>query len=479
MDECPTPRGLGESAGFNPDFDLKQLVLDPNSNMHIWGWLVSGFLTLATCTITAHSIKQHLSHYYTPHIQRHKVRVLAYPTVYAVLAWFSYLEYKYETVIMFGAKLFESFAVYNVYMCLEAYLEPYRQKYAGQKIPISTKVFGLFKVHLNSKWGLHFRVITNVLVLQFPIWNIISSIISIITQINGVYCDGQFVTNGAYLYLVIINFTSLSIILMAMFTYLSVYSEEWHLGRICAHGMFWCVKLPIMIIFYFGDILLAGLGHWGVIGESRPHHSGGTYWPADAVKNGYYVLIICAVMAVVAILMERYYSLDPDEYARYDKETTWSSYMRAFVDGFLAFIPEFFRNVFLCGGDTVVLAKKRMDLRQNKRRLSEDERHLLQPSDMESAQPLDDEENLYASLRQRRVSMDDDNDYMGRGLNSSVPMKPLGISSSATEHEHIPTIAMPPAPRKSRLINHNDEVGAVSTTGSSHFQPHEHKPLNF
>ncbi|KAI9498573.1 organic solute transporter Ostalpha-domain-containing protein [Zychaea mexicana] len=474
MSECPTPRGLAENAGFNPDFDLKQLVLDPDSNMHIWGWLVSGFLTLAAVTLTAHSIKQHLCHYYTPSIQRHKVRVLAYPAVYSALAWFSYLQYNYETVIMFFATLFESFAVYNVYMCLEAYLEPFRQKYAGQKIPITTKVFGIFKIHLNSKWGLHFRVITKILVLQYPVWNIINSLISIITQVKGVYCDGQFVFNGAYLYLVIINFTSLCIILMAMFTYLSVFNEEWHHGRIRAHAMFWCVKAPIMIIFYCGDILLAGLGHFGVIQDSRPQHSGGTFWPADAVKNGYYVLIICAVMSLVAIFMERYYGLDPEEYARYEEDCTWSAYMHAFADGYLAFIPDFFRNVFSCGGDTVVLAKKRMDLRQNhKRRLSEDERHLLQPSDMETAQPLEDEENVYAALGQRRISMDDDDEDDGRLNASSVPLKRLGISSSAKSDDPIPTISMPPAPRKSRMINHNDPVAVVSTTGSSHFQPHE------
>lgn len=90
----------------------------------------------------------HLMHYYTLEIQRHKVRVLAYPAFYALFAWLSYLKYKYETVIMFCAKLFESFAVYNLYMCLQSYLKPYRERYAGQKIPITTKVLGILKVHL-------------------------------------------------------------------------------------------------------------------------------------------------------------------------------------------------------------------------------------------------------------------------------------------------------------------------------------------
>lgn len=49
---------------------------------------------------------------------------------------------------MFFATLFESFAVYNLYTCLQAYLAPYREEAGSAKIPITTKVFGLFTVNL-------------------------------------------------------------------------------------------------------------------------------------------------------------------------------------------------------------------------------------------------------------------------------------------------------------------------------------------
>ncbi|CDH50651.1 hypothetical protein RO3G_05574 [Lichtheimia corymbifera JMRC:FSU:9682] len=512
-EQCPTVGGLGED-GFNPDFDLKQLVLDPNSNMHIWGWLISGFLTLVTVTITAHTVKQHLGHYYTPDIQRYKVRVLAYPAIYAALAWFSYLRYKYETVIMFFAKLFESFAVYSLYMLLQSYLQPYRQKNEGQKIAVTTKVLGLVKITLKSKWGLHFRVITDICVLQFPIWNIIQSLVSIITQVKGVYCDGQFALNGAYTYLVIINFASLSLILAVLFTYLAVYNDEWKHGRIRAHGMFWCVKLPIMVIFYFGDLLLAALSHFDFIHDEAPKHSGGTFWPAAAIKNGYYVLLICAVMAIVALLMDRFFGLDPQEYILDDEEaTSWRAYILAFVDGYLSFVPEFFKNVFLCGGDTVLLAKKRMHLRkkqQHARRLSDDEHHLLTPDahDLETAQVLEDPypelSEPPTALRQRRVSVDEGQEaarslWHGQVSSSSaspafnssaVPLKPLGtfqdeqepssrdISTTSTttrndEPPPIPALALPPPPKQSRVLNHNDEPSEEAIAKSAHFQPHD------
>lgn len=115
-----------------------------SENAHVWCWIVAGFLVLVTIAMISHTINKHLHHYCTPQIQRHKVRVIAYPAAYAILAWLSYYKYEYETVILFFARLFESFAVYNLYMCLQSYLQPYRDKYEGVKMPISTKVFGFF-----------------------------------------------------------------------------------------------------------------------------------------------------------------------------------------------------------------------------------------------------------------------------------------------------------------------------------------------
>ncbi|KAG0168033.1 hypothetical protein DFQ28_004232 [Apophysomyces sp. BC1034] len=503
-EHCPTTGGLGEN-GFNPDFDLKQLVLDPGSTMHVWGWLASSFLTLVTATIAGHVITEHLQHYYTPGIQRHKVRVLAYPPAYALLAWLSYLRYNYETVIMFFARLMESFAVYNLYVCLQAYLEPYREQNAGLKVPITTKVLGFYNFKLQSKWGLHFRVIVDILVLQFPVWNILQSLISIIAQIKGVYCDGQFNPKGAYLYLAAINFTSLSIILMALFTYLAVFDEEWKHGNIRAHGMFWCIKGPIMFIFYVGDILLAILTYAGVIHEKEPSRPGGTHWTAAAVKNGYYVLLICAVMASVAVMMGRYFGLDHKEMVM-DDDDARLSYGEAFADGYLAFIPNFFRDVFMCGGDTVVLAKKRRDLRKRQRRLSEEERNLLMPDDdMDGPRGMEDIVSLSQPERahQSKVYEDDGESRARAHMLNALPLEPLAPSAFRQSHDSsdesrntaalemetlsspqqprpvpqeplIPAIPVPPPPpMQSRIFTHNDEAMDKAAHPPDHFTPHE------
>jgi hypothetical protein len=91
----------------------------------------------------------HFTHVYSnPQIQRHKLRVILFPPVYATLAWFAYLHYDYSTTIMFFATCFEAFAVYNLYSCLQAYLKPFRKEYDGVKESKDTKIMFVKKLHL-------------------------------------------------------------------------------------------------------------------------------------------------------------------------------------------------------------------------------------------------------------------------------------------------------------------------------------------
>ncbi|KAG0175383.1 hypothetical protein DFQ28_000941 [Apophysomyces sp. BC1034] len=288
---------------------------------------------------------------------------------------------------MFFATLFEAFAVFNLYTCLQAYLQPFRDEAGNTKEEVTTTVFFFFKVHLKSKWGLHYRVITDILVFQFPLWSIIDAFISIFAELKGRYCPGSYNFHGAHVYLVIINFCSLSVILTALFTYLAVFDKEWKRGKIPAHGMFWCVKGPIMVIFYFGEILLSILETVHVIkGTDGSHSKDGIAWPPQAVKNGLYVIIICVVMCVVVFLMAKYFG-PQDAVTKHhmegeDEEGKKMSPWMAFVDGYLWYIPMFFYSVLCCGVDSYRLVKKRVELKARKKRgevtVGDTSQHLLQ-----------------------------------------------------------------------------------------------------
>ncbi|KAI8096463.1 organic solute transporter Ostalpha-domain-containing protein [Halteromyces radiatus] len=382
-DSCPSVGGLRHAGLFGqPSFNFLDVWQHPTYNWHIVGWLACLLFLVITWSVALTLVIRHLRNYYDPQIQRHKLRIILYPPVYATLAWASYLRFDYATTILFFATLFEAFAVYNLYTCLQAYLAPYREEAQGRKEALSTKVLFLFKVNLKSKWGMHFRIIIDILVYQFPIWAIIDALVSLITQSRGLYCESSFSFRGAHVYLVIINFTSLSIILTALFTYLAVFSDQWKAGDIHAHGMFWCVKGPIMAIFYLGELLLSGLVYADVIkGTDGTHSSDHLPWTADEVKSGIYVIVICVTMCIAMLLMLRYFNVDrrmarasPDDnvghYQQLGGQLTPNklSPWMAFVDAYLIYIPEFLRNVLCCGVDSFRLARKRIELRARKKR---------------------------------------------------------------------------------------------------------------
>lgn len=208
--------------------------------------------------------------------------------------------------------------------------------------------------------------------------------ISIITELKGTYCAESYSFKGAYVYLTIVNFASLSIILSALFVYLAVFHNEWKHGNIRAHGMFWCVKGPIMVIFYFGDILLSILETVKVIkGTDGSQSSDGLAWPAAAVKNGLEVILICTVMCVDIFLMAKYFGPQDAVTKHIEEDLPRMTGWMALVDGYLSYLPEFFHNLLFCGVDSYRLARKRMEIRARRKRemysTSNSSTHALSP----------------------------------------------------------------------------------------------------
>ncbi|KAG2184820.1 hypothetical protein INT43_000733 [Umbelopsis isabellina] len=321
---CPTEPGLqlhdGLYVSHNPSFNFSNVLSDPTANWIvpdnmdcIPGWIDSTFTKLLVSivnTIIPFISSNHQPYanqnYSDPEIQRHKVRVLLYPPVYSTLAFIQYLRPDYSTTIGFFGTLFEALAVYNLYSCLKALLEPYYEESAGHKEECRTKVMGVLKVKVYPS--------------------------------------------------------------------ISVFNPEYKRGHIPAHGMFWCVKGPIMIIFYVGEILLSILVTAHVIkGTDGSESQDGLAWSPQAVKFGIYVLLVCFVMTVVSILMLKYFGIHSTRHRLLDdnldldpnnKLSPWS----AFVDSLLAFVPQFFRNVLCCGVDSYRLARKRVELRGRRER---------------------------------------------------------------------------------------------------------------
>ncbi|KAL7322324.1 hypothetical protein PS15p_211955 [Mucor circinelloides] len=265
--------------------------------------------------------------------------------------------------------------------------------------------------------------------------SLIDSFMSIFAQLKGRYCEGVYSFKGAYVYLTIINFFSLSVILTALFTYLDVYHREWKRGNVPAHGMFWCVKGPIMFIFYVGEMLLTILTTAGVINGTDGTH-GSIAWPADAVKNGLYVIIICVVMFVDCFMMLRFFGpKDNIQNAAKNGQVKKMGYWHAFYDGYISYIPEFFYLVACCGADSFKLMKKRKALkkRQNLEALNGTNNNLSN-----SSNPTD---HLLDNSQNNLTVQNDHSEYK---------MENLGSSNATTASAYQP-------PMSQYHANHSDD----------------------
>ncbi|CAO3617612.1 unnamed protein product [Cunninghamella echinulata] len=329
---------------------------------------------LITWIIAIVTIRKHFKNYYEPQHQRHKVRVLLYPPFYMLLCWLSYLRYDYSTTIMFFATLFEAFAVYNLFACYQSYLQPFRIEAGDIKEEARPTVIPYVKVHIKSRWGMHFRTIIDILVIQYPVWSVISAFISIFAELKGYYCPDSFSFKGAHVYLTIINFIALSIIISALFVYIATFKQEWSRANISAHGMFWSLKGPIMINFYIGVLLLDGLAYAGVIhGTDGTHSSDGLAWSTENVKNGLEVIVECVVLTGAMLLMTKYFGPNDsinrslNSINANDQPIEKLSSFGAFCDAYVNYIPEFLRNIFYCGRDTKKLAAKRRRMKKQQK----------------------------------------------------------------------------------------------------------------
>ncbi|CAO3648998.1 unnamed protein product [Cunninghamella echinulata] len=405
---CPTEKGFRDPSLFRqPGFKVEDIWKHPDIYWYVIGWIFSILLVIVTLTICITLIIKHLRNYYKPRIQQHKLRILLYPPMYSLLAWFSYLRPDYATTILFFATIFEAFAVFNLYTCLQDYLLPLRLEAGDKKEPIKSKVFCCIPFRIKSKWGMHFRVIIGILVIQFPIWSIIKSLISIISQSQGYYCESGFSFRGTHVYLILVNFVSLAIIIITLFIYLATFSKEFKQLQVPSHGMFWTIKLPILIEFYIGSVLLSILKYVAAIKAKKTGNHELDHIRIEQIKMGLESIITCFVMCVSSFMMLKYYNLDKDiskvqhanginnnhsedgdenqmEEEENRKDGIHSNTIDdinldtvqlkklpvrfAIMDAYFYYIPEFIRQVYGCGTETYQLARKRRQLIKNKRK---------------------------------------------------------------------------------------------------------------
>lgn len=108
-------------------FPLRTTLLSiPNSQQLedlFAAWFLAGLFCILTLPITLYEVALHLEYYSRPALQRHIIRILLMPPIYALDSWFCLRFISARTVLTPIRECYEAYTIYNFFMYLIRYLD--------------------------------------------------------------------------------------------------------------------------------------------------------------------------------------------------------------------------------------------------------------------------------------------------------------------------------------------------------------------
>ena len=256
----------------------------------------AGFVILAVL-VSAREIYLHMTNWYMPDVQKYIVRILFMVPLYAVQSWFSLRFNNARLYIDNIRDFYEAFVVSAfVYLLIELLggeeelAQTLRSKDAhyGQHSACFSWFFRSWRMGeefmLECKWG----------VLQYVVMKTLTTTAIMILEPMGLYGEGSFDFDKAYIYLTILLNASVTWALYCLVLFFHAVNHElkepkdWH-----PLGKFLCIKGVIFFTFWQG-MVISILVALGIITEV------GT-WDADHVASALQNYLICFEMLGFAI----------------------------------------------------------------------------------------------------------------------------------------------------------------------------------
>lgn len=211
---------------------------------------VAYFICVFIATVVSiHDIKEHVQRFNFPKIQVYIVRVLLMVPVYGILSFASINVPRMRFILDTVRDTYESIVLYMFFLMLIAYgggegaliRALNKKKYKGIH-PVPLCYLPLFNLDQN------FFLRCKRMVLQYAIWKPCASLIACVLEPYGLYTEGDFSFNNAYIYVYIMYNITLSYSLY----YLVLFEIETEKElRYCKAGMkFLCIKSLIFFAFW-------------------------------------------------------------------------------------------------------------------------------------------------------------------------------------------------------------------------------------
>ncbi|XP_043499032.1 transmembrane protein 184C [Polistes fuscatus] len=226
------------------------------------GALVGGAFVLLALPIAFYEIVQHMIYYTQPRLQKYIIRILWMVPIYAVNAWLGLVYPEGSIYVDSLRECYEAYVIYNFMMYLLAYLNADHQ--LEHRLEMSPQVHHMFPLCCLPDWemGREFVHMCKHGILQYTAVRPISTLVSFICELNGVYGEGEFRADIAFPYMIALNNLSQFI---AMYCLVLFYrANSLALKPMKPIGKFLCIKAVVFFSFFQG-VIIALLVYFDVI----------------------------------------------------------------------------------------------------------------------------------------------------------------------------------------------------------------------
>ncbi|XP_055341941.1 transmembrane protein 184C-like [Paramacrobiotus metropolitanus] len=265
------------------------------TNLRTRTWFIGGIFVFLSVPVSLHTLVQHLIHYTKPSLQRHIIRILWMPTIYAASAWFS-LRFP-SGAIYFDTfrSCYEAYVIYNFMRFLLNYLEERCDIVYALELKPQQCHFVPVRFVLPS-WAMGYNFLTNCKlgVLQYTVVMPVITATAFVCESLNVYNEGTFDFTSAWSYLVVLANLSQIWAMYCLILFYQACKEE--LAPMRPLSKFLCVKLIVFASFW-QSIVIAIVVNVGLAkGQSAIPET-----DIKSVSTGLQDILICGEMVLASI----------------------------------------------------------------------------------------------------------------------------------------------------------------------------------
>ncbi|XP_013109857.1 transmembrane protein 184C isoform X1 [Stomoxys calcitrans] len=215
--------------------------------------LIGGLFVLSAVPVSIWHIIQHVIHFTKPILQKHIIRILWMVPIYALNAWIGLFFPKHSIYVDSLRECYEAYVIYNFMVYLLNYLNLGMDLEATMEY--KPQVHHFFPLCCLRPWVMGREFIHNCKhgILQYTVVRPITTFISVICELCGVYGEGTFAGNFAFPYIVVINNISQFVAMYCLVLFYKANKED--LKPMKPLPKFFCIKAVVFFSFFQGVLL--------------------------------------------------------------------------------------------------------------------------------------------------------------------------------------------------------------------------------